>query len=126
MPIRYTIDPHHRAVIIEITGRLTLADAVEAAGKLRREPFFQPDFAAVFDLSAADRIDMDADAISSFLNAGHDPFKPGVRRAIIATRPDTYGIGRMYQGVSGDLNVYIFRSRDEAMPWVAQSPVNKG
>ena len=126
MPISYTIDPHHRAVVIEIRGKLTLPEALAAAAKLGREPFFQPTFSAVFDLSEAERIDMDADAIGAFLKSGQDPFKPGVRRAIVATRPDTYGIGRMYQGVSDDLNIFIFRSRDEAMGWIAQAPVNHG
>jgi hypothetical protein len=126
MPVRYTIDPHHRAVVIEIRGELTLAEVIETAQKLRREPFFQLDFASVVDLSEAQRVELDADAISSFVHGGHDPFKPGTRRAIIATRPDTYGIARMYQGVSDDLNIFIFRSRDEAMAWLAQTPVNKG
>ena len=126
MPISYTIDPHHRAVVIEIRGALTLPDVMAAAGRLGREPFFQPTFSVIFDLSEAARIELDADAMGAFLKSGQDPFKPGVRRAVVATRPDTYGIARMYQGISDDLNIFIFRSRDEAMGWIAQSPVNKG
>jgi hypothetical protein len=124
--LSYTIDPHHRVVVLEVRGALTLAEIIDAAGKLRRDPFFQPSFAMLMDLSEAERIELDAAAVTSFIQAGHDPFQPGVRRAIVATRPDTYGLARMYQGVTGDLNIFIFRSRDEAMAWLAQTPVTKG
>ncbi len=126
MPVTYLMDQHRRAVLADVKGRLTLAEVFETAKRIRREPFFHPSFSLLIDLSDAEGMALDAGGMSDFIHGNQDPFQPGVRRAIVATRPDTYGMARMYQSVSGDLNVCIFRSRDEALSWLGLVPVNNG
>jgi hypothetical protein len=126
MPITYVIDQVHRAVLSDVRGTVSMADVVDVTNRLRREPFFQPTFSLLIDLSETQHFNIAAEDLGGFVHTSHDPFQPGIRRAIVATRPDSYGVARMYQNLAGDLNICIFRSRDEALSWLGLVPVNRG
>lgn len=126
MPIAYSVDPHHGVVTVTCTGQVTMEEIVAAADRLRSDPFFQPRFAALADLSETTGFTFDFTHLSVFVNGHKDPFAPGARRALVATRPDSYGIARMYQSMSTGLNVAIFRSREDAMTWLARTPIAGG
>jgi hypothetical protein len=123
MPITYSIDPHHGVVTLTCSGQVTLEEIVAIATRLRSDPFFQARFSTLADLSAATGFAFDFAQLSGFVDRRLDPFAPGARRALVATRPGSYGIARMYQSMSTGLNVAIFPSREEAMTWLARTPI---
>jgi hypothetical protein len=125
MPIAYSIDPHHGVVTLTCSGQITLDEIVSTAARLRSDPFSQPRFSTLIDLSLTTGFAFDFAHLSGFVDKHLDPFAPGTRRALVATRPDSYGIARMYQSMSTGVNVAVFRTREEAMIWLAQIPIDK-
>jgi hypothetical protein len=124
MPISFSIDPHHRVAIIEVHGSLGPADIADVAVRLRKAPFFHPSFSLLVDLSQAGEMNFDFARMDDTVHSGQDPFHPDSRRAIVATRPETYGIARMYQALKG-FTVAVFPNREEAMEWLARAPIGK-
>jgi len=74
-------------------GRLTFAEVKEHQNQLLNDPEFNPEFNQLLDLSAVTDMDISIDEAKTA--ASRRMFSPGSRRAVLATRPAIYGMGRL-------------------------------
>lgn len=125
MPIRYTVDPLQRLVLADCSGALTLLDLRETAVRVAREPFFQPTFSLLFDLTGVTDFQVDAAGLGEYLRSGVDPSSNAARRAFVVSSREAYGLARLFQSFAGGLNVAIFPSRAEAFAWLGRPVIDR-
>ncbi len=126
MPISYTIDRGERLVTATPYGVLTDADifAYQQAAWSGPET---TGFDELIDMAGVTEVEfVSADRVSELarLSGSMDaPDRPS-RLAIVAASDHHYGLGRMYQAYRemaspGTKIVRVFRSREEALAWLA-------
>jgi hypothetical protein len=120
MPTHYTIDPVLRVVLCVAEGRYSDEDARANQDKLRKDPNFDPTFDQIYDLTQATEVAVTSACMADLVVT--QPFKIGIRRAMIVANPVQYGISRMIAGMAGARARYfrIFSTRAEALAWLAQ------
>ena len=116
MPIHYTIDAVRRTVEITCSGQVTAQEIVEHRRKLRADPQFNADFAALIDASHVDGFGVSWELLNGLKY--DDPFSGKSRRAVLAPGNFAFGLGRMYQGLRHDSNFAVFRTVDAARRWI--------
>jgi hypothetical protein len=126
MPMHYTIDPARRLVVCVAEGRYTDEDARAHQEKLRKDPAFDPSFDQIIDLTQTAEIAITAGCLSDLITT--QPFKIGVRRAMIVASPVQYGTSRMIGGMAGARPTHfrIFSTRAEALIWLAEERPGRG
>ena len=120
MPVSYVIDKENRLVICTGTGVVTPDEVMEFRRQIVRDPDFDPSFSQLGDLSGI-TIDLTADEVKVL--AERSPFSLTSRRAFVGKHPEAYGLARMFEivrGLRGDLQVRVFRDREDALAWLLQ------
>jgi hypothetical protein len=120
MPMHYTIDPARRLVLCIAEGRYTDDDARAHQEKLRKDPAFDPTFDQIIDMTRTTEIALTPGCLSDLITT--QPFKIGVRRAMIVANPVQYGTSRMIGGMAGARTTHfrIFSTQAEALAWFAE------
>lgn len=124
-PLTYRIDRSLGLVVITYVGKIDVDEVLSKQAEMRALPEFDPDYASLFDYSAADLSEIDAVALRRI--AAGTPFSSKARRAFLVRDEVSYGLLRMFQAFSemagrGDM-VQVFLDRDEALRWLALRPV---
>jgi hypothetical protein len=117
MPVRYTIHKELRLVLTVGEGVVTIDEMKAHQDELLRDPNFDPNFDQLNDYTAATNAAMSAEEVRDF--AWRSVFSPTSRRAVVATKPEHFGLGRVYEGYHAErANVHVFYNRDEALKWL--------
>lgn len=120
MPARYVILKEQRLVISIGWGRLTFDDFRNQQDQLTNSPDFDPAFNQLVDVSATTTLDLTTEQAKTIAKRGI--YLPSSRRAVIATDPAIYGMGRMmdvyHSMATGREFVRVFRDRASALEWL--------
>ncbi len=124
MPITYRIDPKARLVHTQITGRMSLEDALAHSYNLKTDPLFRPEYSEVTDLSGFTGTDMNLEAMKAFARGLQgEVFSHHAKRAVVAPADPAFEISNQYRGLRADSdNFQVFHSMDEAMHWLGVAP----
>lgn len=120
MPCRYFIDKKRRLVINFGWDRLTFAEMQSQQSELLHDPNFDPTFNQLVDVSGVTILDMSVQEAKRIAVRGI--YSPTSRRAVIATNPVVFGMGRMmdvhHSTETGRENVAVFSDRKSALEWL--------
>jgi hypothetical protein len=120
MPIRYVIDKERRLVITTASGVLTFAEAKAHQDQLANDPDFSADFSQLLDATAVTAIELSTQEIQML--ARRRFFSAASRRALVATNPAVFGVGRMLQTyldlAKAQEQVSVFYDLDSARKWL--------
>ena len=122
MPITAHVDPDTRIALYSASGDIARDDVVSIIAEIYRDPAFQSPWRSMWDLTGAKPL-FSADElreIAAYVRA-HRPADSG-RVAIIATEDLAFGMGRMYEVFSSDLQVEtrVFRDSETARQWLTE------
>ena len=120
MPWRYVIDKKQSLVITTAWDCLTFPEAKAHQGQLLIDPDFSPEYSQLVDLRAVTKFDLSAWEAKQI--AGRPLFSTNSRRAIVASDPATFGMGRLmeaYHEMSDAASqVHVFRDLPSAVKWL--------
>jgi hypothetical protein len=117
--VRYSIDKRRRLIFMTAEGRVTFDDLRAHQDRLLADPEFDKSFDQLIDATRVTKIDVSADGVRTLAQRHIFSFKS--RRALVATKPDIFGVGRMmeiYQEDAGHTELEVFYSMDEALKWL--------
>lgn len=124
MPARYIIDKARRLVISLGWDPLTFSDFREQQESFIRDPDFDPAFNQLVDVTRVTSLSLSTEEAK--LISGRSIFLPTSRRAVVASTPAVFGMGRMMDAyhtiATGRENVAVFYDREEAMRWLGLEP----
>lgn len=120
MPARYLVLKPQRLIVSLGWGRLTFADLRSQQDAFAQDPDFDPTFDQLVDVSGVTSLDISIEEAKTVARRGM--FFPSSRRAVIATNPDVFGMGRMmdvyHAMATGRQNVRVFYDRASALQWL--------
>jgi hypothetical protein len=120
MPWKYFIDRQRRLIVSTGSGCLTFDEAKTHDEQLENDPDFDPDFSQIIDFTALTAFDVST--LEAKTLASQSSFSSKSRRALVASRPEIYGMGRLlevyHEMAGGQAETHIFYDRDEAMKWL--------
>ena len=120
MSVRYSIDKSQRLVVSVGEGEVRFDDIRDHQNRLLADPDFDPTFDQLADGTQITRIDLSAD--EARVLARRPVFSRNSLRAIVATQPHIFGLGRMMQAYhEGLAQVQVFCSMEEALNWLGRT-----
>jgi hypothetical protein len=124
MPCQYVIDADQRLVITTGWGRLTFYEAKAHQAQLLSDAAFNPEYDQLLDLTAVSGLDMTADQAETL--ASRVVFSARSRRALVATDPVVFGMGRLMEAhhelATRREQTRVFRDREAALDWIRSKP----
>jgi hypothetical protein len=125
MPIHYTIDAERGMLLIAAEGETTQSERLGAMQAWVSDPEFRPGLATLADFSEAVTVPTlpDLEEIVTYIRRYANAI--GQKKvAIVTTRPVTFGVARQFGALApgGLLTVRVFKDRDAALAWLAESP----
>jgi len=103
---------------------LTTEEMKAHQGQLLRDPDFDPTFDQFADFTTVTMADPSAQDIRDL--AEKQVFSPTSKRAMVATKPFVFGLGRMFSSYHENrAEAQIFYNRDEALKWLG-APEDSG
>jgi hypothetical protein len=126
MPIKYSIDKRLGVVFTTASGVLTENELLEHKRKLMSDPEFESGFSELSDVRFISDLVISPASIETFVEedtANAERLK-GYKLAIVVSGALEFGMGTMYQVMSGEnsTNVRIFRDLDQAKEWLQIEP----
>jgi hypothetical protein len=119
MALRYAIDKQQRLVLTNAEGCVTFDDVRGHQDRLLADPEFDASFDQLIDTTLTTKLEVSTD--QARILAERRIVSPESRRAMVATKPAIFGVGRMmevfHQNV-GATEVQVFYSMDEALKWL--------
>lgn len=120
MPARYVILKDRRLVISLGWGRLTFADFRSQQDAFTEDPDFDPTFDQLVDVSKVTSLELSIEEAKTI--ASRAIFHNTSKRAVIATDPNVFGMGRMmdvyHAMATGRNKVSVFYDRQSALRWL--------
>lgn len=118
MPEGHEIDVARRVVVSRAWGVLSTAEFLAHYEAVATDPDFDPTFAQLVDLRDVTAFNVDVITLRS--KALQSMFRPGTRRAIVASSDVTFGLARMFgtYAESASQSIAVFRAIDEAERWL--------
>jgi hypothetical protein len=118
MPVSYEIDPKRRLVTTRLWGKIAPEEIYEHNEKLRADPNFDPTFRQCADMTALTEVTVGTAVINE--TAQDQFFKPGTRRAFVASNDGIFGMARMYalRAESLGQTIHVFREMEPAKDWL--------
>jgi hypothetical protein len=118
MPLDHVVYPEKKLVIVKFGYCLGVRDIEHYAMLLKADPKFRGTLAEIVDLTAVERVDLQADDFMKL--ADHvDPFAPDARRAFVARSAMQQHAARMHKILRSKQNIEIFSSVAAAERWLA-------
>jgi hypothetical protein len=100
---------------------VTFDDVRSHQDRLLADPEFDPSFDQLIDATTVTRVDLSADEVRTI--AQRHIFSLKSRRALVATKPDVFGVCRMmeiYQEDAGHTELQVVYSMEEALQWLGR------
>jgi|SRR5215470_857783 len=120
MPCRYVIDKERRLLISTASDRVSFAEMKAHQDQLLSDPDFKAEFNQLVDATAVTGVDVSVEEIRMLVN--RKVFSPTSRRALVATQPAIFGVGRMmaaYLEMSkASSEVCVFYDLPSALKWL--------
>jgi hypothetical protein len=121
VPSDYVIDAEHRLVRSRLWGEVTDADLLDHQRRLAADPRFSSDFSQLIDSrDVTSAKEVTAFGIQNV--ARRHLYGPQSRRAIVANRPDVFGLGRMFEGYArasgSEETIRVFWILEDALAWL--------
>jgi len=120
MPAGYVIFKDRRLVFSWGWDRLTFGDFRSQQDAFIQDPDFDPSYDQLVDVSKATSLELSIEEAKTI--ARRRIFRPTSRRAVIATNPDVFGMGRMmdvhHSMSTGRDQVQVFYDRESALKWL--------
>ena len=121
--VRYEIDLEARLARLVLSGPILLEDAIGTLRDMLADPRFDQGWDVLFDLTGAvaDFGAAEIRSVRDFVEASQD-VRARSRWAVVAPSDVNYGLVRMFEALSSDLDIRTraFRSREEALAWLAE------
>lgn len=118
--VDYAIDKDRKLVITTARGVVTFTEFRSHQDSLRSDPDFNPEFDQLLDATAVSHLTFSVDELK--ILAARNPFSPKSKRAIVATAPSVFGMGRMtgaYINVfKGSASTSVFYDLAAARDWL--------
>jgi hypothetical protein len=120
MALRYSIDKQHRLVLVIGSGLVTAADIKVLIDQGPQDPDFNAEFDEFVDLRSVTGFDLSSDQVRML--AGWKVFSPKSRRAFLATDPQVFGVGRMWEAYTefshDTTQIRVFYELTPALAWL--------
>jgi len=130
MPCSYAIYKERRLVITKVWDRVTFSEIRSHQEQFRDDPDFDPQFNLLIDASAATALDVSTDEARTIASQGL--FSPTSRRALLASSPAVFGMGRLmgvyHAMATKQEQLRVFYDRASALQWLGlkDDPESKG
>jgi len=126
MPCEYRIDSDRRLVITSASGEVSLEEVVAHQKRLESDPQFSPDFDQLLDCRSATNIHIAAQEAREI--AQRKLFSRTSKRALVASIPVVFGIGRMLQAYNemspaGSVPA-VFYDMKAALTWLQRTDLS--
>lgn len=123
MPCNYVIEKERRLVVSTASGRVTFAELMDHQNRMVEDPDFNPEFNQLIDATGVTEVELSRDAAQELTS--RNIFSPRSRRALVATKPAIFGMGRVllaYHEMSdAPSQTNAFYELAQAMKWL-ESP----
>jgi len=119
MPVHYVIHKELHLVVTVAEGLVTFQEALNAQDRLLSDPNFSSTFNELVDATTTTTFDATVEEAKTL--ARRRMFSPASKRAMVAVRPDIFGMGRLmeaYHHTHGQGTIQVFYRRDEALKWL--------
>ena len=120
MPVTYKIDKQQRLVSSNAYGVVTREEILEHQRKLSADPDFSPTFSQIADFTRTTKLEIKAADVQVF--AARNIFAPTVRRAIVVTDGEAFGLARMFEilrDAKGEQGNRVFIKLEDAQKWIS-------
>jgi hypothetical protein len=121
MTVRYSIDKQRRLVLVTAEGCVMFDDVRGHQDRVLADPEFDASFDELIDATRVTQLDVSSDELRTL--ALRRIFSLKSRRAIVATKPHIFGMGRMaeaYNENAGYAEVEVFYSMEAALKWLGR------
>jgi predicted phosphoribosyltransferase len=120
MPVTYKIDKQQRLISSNAYGVVTREEILEHQRKLAADPDFSPTFSQIADFTRTTKLEIKAADVQVF--AARNIFAPTVRRAIVVTDGEAFGLARMFEilrDAKGEQGNRVFIKLEDALKWIS-------
>src|SRR5262245_50137932 len=93
--VTYSIDKQRRLILTTAKGSVTFYDVIGHQNRLLADPDFGASFNQLIDATDATTVDISPDQARTL--AQRRIVSPESRRALVATKPHVFGLGRMME-----------------------------
>lgn len=124
MTIKFRFRPDFNLVICTHTGHTPEHEYLATYKSLYEHESFDKSMNRIVDLRLADALELDTKTLklsASFVRAKYGEMKEQAlpKIAVIAPEDLVFGLGRMFEGLTGDLEfILVFRSSKAALEWL--------
>ena len=118
MNATYKIEPEQRIIFSTWSGIVTYDEAIAATNALLLDRQFNPHYNRIYDVREVTEVRLTKASLMEL--AQIDPIYPSERRAVVATNPSVFGVGRMYGLLTGKEEKGSFRvvsDIQQALDW---------
>jgi hypothetical protein len=123
MPITYRIDLQKRRLHSVGTGPFSYDEIKLHREQLRNDPDFDPTFTQLADFSDYDSSNVSPDEVIELAKTSSSAIQ--ARRAIVASKPLTFGMARVFAAhriSQGETGIRVFHTVREAEAWLDDVP----
>ncbi len=130
MPCSYAVYKERRLVITKIWDRVAFSEMRSHQEQFRNDPDFDPEFNLLIDATGATAFDISTDEARTIASQGL--FSPASRRALLASNPAIFGMGRLigvyHAMATKQEQLRVFYDRASALQWLGlkDDPESKG
>jgi hypothetical protein len=122
MPIYYFIREDHSVILSIHIGVVSDEELITSYSVIYKDARFSTKYRWLVDLSAAESRVRSITALHTMVTVSQEPYE-GVstpRAAVIAPRDISFGLARMYEGLSRPVpkELRVFRDAQEAVEWL--------
>ena len=116
MPYAYIIDKPRRLVISTALGTVTFSEITSQQDRLLSDPNFDATFNQLIDATATTRLELTAE--EARIVADRKVFSTLSKRAVVASKPDIFGMSRMIEAHHRHSEVTVFYLMHDACEWL--------
>ena len=119
MPIDYVVHKDRRLVIITASGRVTAEEIEARIAQAMSDPDFDPQYNEVSDFRAVTSVDVSM--LKTRTLARRKVYSPKSRRAIVASDPAIFGMGRLWGThveLAQEAQIHVFYDLPAALKWL--------
>jgi hypothetical protein len=127
LPIRYRFFPTAELIVSRHIGLVSDEELLARYRRMYEDRRFRPQFAKLVDLRQSEASGRSAEGLSALARLARSHYPEGgapARTAILARDDLSFGLGRMYEGLTSRSaeEVMVFREFEAACAWLGVAP----